>query len=70
MAGLIFGLSTVCLVAPGPTDTRNGRQWSDSLDAGRRASDHGVATQIVVGHATSDAATDRRRETRIENPPR
>ena len=40
LSGLIFGPGTVLfLVAPGPTDTRNGRRWRDYLAAGRRASD-------------------------------
>lgn len=39
MAGLIFGLGSVFLIAPGPTDIRAGRRWSDYLNAGRRASD-------------------------------
>ena len=37
-AGLIFGLGVVFLVAPGPSDARYGRRWSDYL-SGRRASD-------------------------------
>ncbi|MEM9365895.1 MAG: hypothetical protein AAGD07_07845 [Planctomycetota bacterium] len=39
-AGLIFGLGTVFLIAPGPTGTSYGRRWSDYL--GRRASDRGA----------------------------
>jgi len=39
-AGLIFGLGTVFLVAPGPNQSRFGRRWSDLL-GGRRASDQG-----------------------------
>jgi uncharacterized protein involved in exopolysaccharide biosynthesis len=39
MAGLIFGLGTVFLVAPGPTEIRSGRRWSDYLGTGRRRSD-------------------------------
>ncbi|MGB7325747.1 MAG: hypothetical protein WBD31_12810 [Rubripirellula sp.] len=46
MAGLIFGLGTVFLIAPGPTDINGGRRWSDYLGAGRRTSDQiaGVPT--------------------------
>lgn len=36
-AGLIFGLGTIFLVAPGPNQSRFGRRWSDVL--GRRATD-------------------------------
>lgn len=39
-AGLIFGLGTVFLVAPGPNQSHFGRRWSDLL-GGRRASDQG-----------------------------
>jgi uncharacterized protein involved in exopolysaccharide biosynthesis len=44
MAGLIFGLGAVFLIAPGPTDTRGGRRWSDYLGAGRRNEDRTKAT--------------------------
>ncbi len=40
MAGLVFGLGTVFLVAPGPTETRGRRRWSDYLSGGRRATDN------------------------------
>lgn len=43
MAGLIFGLGTVFLIAPGPSDTRGGRRWSDYLRGGRRSSDPPLA---------------------------
>ena len=39
LAGLIFGLGSVFLVAPGPTDSRSGRRWSDYLGSGRRRND-------------------------------
>ncbi|MFK8113921.1 MAG: hypothetical protein AB8B91_17090 [Rubripirellula sp.] len=39
MAGLIFGFGAVFLIAPGPTEIRGGRRWSDYLNAGRRSSD-------------------------------
>ncbi|WP_164104189.1 GumC family protein [Candidatus Laterigemmans baculatus] len=38
VAGLLFGLGTVFLVAPGPQNRSYGRRWSDYL-GGRRASD-------------------------------
>lgn len=47
MAGLLFGLGTVFLVAPGPTDIRAGRRWSDYLGAGRRASDNAATGPTV-----------------------
>ncbi len=51
MAGLIFGLGAVFLIAPGPTEIRGGRRWSDYLGAGRRNSDS----------ASSSSGTERRR---------
>ena len=39
IAGLMFGLGTVFLVAPGTSDVRHGRRWSDYLSGGRRATD-------------------------------
>lgn len=58
-AGLIFGLGAVFLIAPGPTDIRGGRRWSDYLNSGRRSSD--TAPQAAT--PTTDAAVpgDRRR---------
>ncbi len=52
MAGLIFGLGTVFLVAPGPTDMRSGRRWSDYLGAGRRASDAVATGELTPGMPT------------------
>jgi len=45
MAGLIFGLGAVFLIAPGPSDTRGGRRWSDYLRGGRRSSDPPLANE-------------------------
>ena len=40
MAGLIFGLGAVFLIAPGPTESHGRRRWSDYLNGqGRRATD-------------------------------
>lgn len=39
VAGLVFGFGAVFLVAPGPTERRGRRRWSDYLGSGRRASD-------------------------------
>lgn len=52
VAGLIFGLGVVFLVAPGPTQNGRGRRWSDYLKNGRRASDRS-------SDRASDRATDR-----------
>tara|TARA_R110002049_G_scaffold27321_2_gene94358 strand:- start:631040 stop:632524 length:1485 start_codon:yes stop_codon:yes gene_type:complete len=49
MAGLIFGLGVVFLVAPGPTEGHGRRRWSDYLTGhGRRASDTTVLGQMPV----------------------
>lgn len=40
-AGLMLGLGTVFLVAPGPNDTSSrGRRWTDRMQRGRRSTDH------------------------------
>lgn len=40
LAGLIFGLGAVFLIAPGPTESQGRRRWTDYVAArGRRASD-------------------------------
>jgi uncharacterized protein involved in exopolysaccharide biosynthesis len=44
-AGLIFGLGAVFLIAPGPTETRGGRRWSDFLGSGRRNEDRSQAAE-------------------------
>lgn len=41
IAGLVFGLGAVFLVAPAPAQISGGRRWSDYLGAGRQASDRG-----------------------------
>ncbi len=54
MAGLIFGLGSVFLIAPGPSEIRVGRRWSDYLNAGRRtADDSAVAVNQVPGDRRS-----------------
>jgi uncharacterized protein involved in exopolysaccharide biosynthesis len=55
MAGLVFGLGTVFLIAPGPTETRGGRRWSDRLRRGRRSSD-----------ANTEAIADRRSSSSVQ----
>ena len=40
VAGLLFGLGIVFLVAPAPGGHQHGRRWSDYVRYGRRASDH------------------------------
>lgn len=67
IAGLVFGLGTVFLVAPGPTEIRGRRRWSDYLSGGRRATDVvSPATMPAVPAAQNPApqpaaAADRRR---------
>jgi succinoglycan biosynthesis transport protein ExoP len=39
VAGLVFGFGAVFLVAPGPSEIRGRRRWSDYLSGGRRATD-------------------------------
>lgn len=53
VAGLLFGLGAVFLVAPGPTSPRQGRRWSDYL-GGRRASDSDAAPQALPNRRNSD----------------
>ncbi len=54
MAGLIFGLGAVFLIAPGPTESRGRRRWSDYLSGqGRRNSD-AVAAGINPNRRGSD----------------
>ncbi|MEO1524970.1 MAG: hypothetical protein AAFX06_06015 [Planctomycetota bacterium] len=59
MAGLVFGLGTVFLVAPGPSESRGRRRWTDHLHGrGRRASDtmSETATQPAVSESTESTA--------------
>ncbi len=45
MAGLICGLGAVFLIAPGQSDTRGGRRWSDYLHhPGRRRDETAAVT--------------------------
>lgn len=62
MAGLIFGLGAVFLIAPGPTDSRSGRRWSDYLGSGRRGEDRSGTAQTPATRSESGAepASDRR----------
>ncbi|MEM9646108.1 MAG: hypothetical protein AAF989_14055 [Planctomycetota bacterium] len=60
MAGLIFGLGVVFLVAPGPTEMGFGRRWSDYL-GGRRASD--PAPGSTNARSTDNGPTDTERRT-------
>ncbi|TWU02957.1 GumC domain-containing protein [Stieleria varia] len=55
MAGLIFGLGAVFLIAPGPSESQGRRRWSDYVSgAGRRASD------MAAVPAAPASTTDRR----------
>ncbi len=58
MAGLIFGFGSVFLIAPGPTEIRAGRRWSDYLNAGRRLADD---SRVGVNQLPGD-----RRRSRID----
>ncbi|MEM9828867.1 MAG: hypothetical protein AAF958_19935 [Planctomycetota bacterium] len=62
VAGLIFGLGVVFLVAPGPAGFRQGRRWSDYLTYGRRRSDQiaAVASQNPVPPQNVAPQQDRR----------
>ena len=65
MAGLIFGLGTVFLVAPGPTEARGGRRWSDYLGSGRRGSDREESTKpVTAATQQSTPESDRRSDAR------
>lgn len=64
MAGLIFGLGAVFLIAPGPTEIRSGRRWSDYLGAGRRRSDGSPANPPGV----ESLGVERRGETAVIDP--
>jgi uncharacterized protein involved in exopolysaccharide biosynthesis len=67
MAGLIFGLGAVFLIAPGPNEIRMGRRWSDYLGGGRRRSD-ALAGSVVVTEAAL-RGLDRRRSSSSLAPP-
>ncbi|TWU21473.1 hypothetical protein Pla52o_36590 [Novipirellula galeiformis] len=59
-AGLLFGLGAVFLIAPGPTESRKGRRWSDYLQrSGRRESDQSGSVD-VASVAPSAQIVDRR----------
>ena len=63
MAGIIFGLGTFFLIAPGPSDSRGGRRWSDYLAGGRRSTDKIApidAGRRLEPTALSKRDTDRR----------
>ena len=59
MAGLIFGLGTVFMIAPGPTDARGGRRWSDYLGSGRRVSDDPSAAKVAAKRDSNGRASDK-----------
>ena len=64
MAGLIFGLGAVFLIAPGPSQSTGRRRWTDYLSGqGRRASDVVPADSGTAQRRGSDRATP------PENPP-
>ncbi len=51
LAGLLFGLGSVFLIAPGPTEARGRRRWSDYLVGGRRSTDANPAADRRQGDA-------------------
>jgi len=62
-AGLLFGLGTVFLIAPGPNDRGRGRRWTDFLHAGgRRTSDriNPLVHPEVTPTTGAPPSTDRR----------
>ena len=64
MAGIIFGLGAVFLIAPGPDDHRGGRRWTDYLAGGRRSTDKPDGSRMVPESATPALGmhdSDRRR---------
>ena len=63
MAGLIFGLGAVFLIAPGPTQSHGRRRWSDYLSGqGRRASDAAAVERRAETDPTADQPQQDRRE--------
>ena len=66
-AGLIFGLGTVFLVAPGPNQSRFGRRWSDML-SGRRSSDRVPSTTASTTPQTPEGHGSEGRDRRRRSP--
>lgn len=60
VAGLIFGLGAVFLIAPGPSGSTWGRRWSDMM-AGRRATDFLAAAGAAPVVAPPPPGVERRR---------
>ena len=61
MAGLIFGLGVVFLVAPGPNEGHGRRRWTDYLTGyGRRASDAVSPVQHPIAPSAAMPPEDRR----------
>ncbi len=59
-AGLLFGLGAVFLIAPGPSDTRKGRRWSDYLQRGGRRQDDLCGSVAVAAVSPTTTPVDRR----------
>jgi succinoglycan biosynthesis transport protein ExoP len=72
VAGLVLGLGSVFLIAPGPNDTGSGgRRWTDRVQRGRRSSDQSAGqvadrrSSLSVSVEPSPASpTDRRSQPR------
>mgnify|MGYP003638405282 FL=1 len=59
-AGLLFGLGAVFLIAPGPSESRKGRRWSDYLQRGGRRHSDQMGTVDVAAVAPAAIAVERR----------
>ncbi|EMI17347.1 signal peptide protein [Rhodopirellula maiorica SM1] len=59
-AGLLFGLGAVFLIAPGPSESRKGRRWSDYLQRGGRRHSDQVGSVDVAAVAPTAIAVERR----------
>ena len=73
VAGLLFGLGIVFLVAPGPTESGPGRRWTDYVMHGRRQSDR-IASQNThrrrgESAGDPDESMKRRREDHASTEP-
>jgi uncharacterized protein involved in exopolysaccharide biosynthesis len=69
VAGILFGLGIVFLIAPGPSDHRSGRRWSDYLSGGRRRTDHLLSTQSGMSvEPTAIAVRDGDRRRNLSPP--
>ena len=59
MAGLIFGLGTVFLIAPGPAQTHGRRRWTDHLEGQNRRAEDRVRLAEGLRRRSSDKERSR-----------